>query len=314
MALVFSKRYLLQLALLIFVLSITSLPTGIKFKQDRKYRVPNIVHYIYGLENVSLVPFGLLQYISILGTLLYIRPDKILWHHKFVPDEKAIWWPCALPHLALTPAEPVREVHGRFMPNILQQHQSDITRFRILNESGGIYLDTDIIPLRSFGILRMHEFLMGKEGNAENALCNAVLIATPKARFLQRWWATYNSFDVNEWANHSVYIPALLQRQFPDECVALSNRAFFTPGGDMLDSLYTYDDGYDFQDNFAMHLWTSANADYRAHLIHLTIEDIFHGKGSFHRIARQVLIESFSAGLLCGRARAEMERVRHLYL
>lgn len=264
---------------------------------------PNIVHYIFGLDPVGLMPFGILQYLSIVGAALYLRPDEIRWHHKY--ESSGFWWNCSLPHLTLIPVEPVTEVRGKVLSNLMVQLQSDIIRLRVMNETGGIYLDTDVIPLRSFDELRAYEFVMGKEGERDDALCNAVLIGAPRSRFIQRWWRSYDSFDPKIWGQHSVRVPAILQREAPDECTTVSSRGFFMPTWGMLRELHEKDDGYDFRENFAVHLWATAHDGYRASFSKLTIADIFVRKGSFHRIARKVLKEALAAGILCEQARSE---------
>ena len=55
-----------------------------------------------------------------------------------------------------------------------------------------------------------------------------------------------------------------------------------------------------------MHLWTSADANKRALLRHLSIRDIFTGGGSFQRIARKLLARAAARGELCGYAAAQV--------
>jgi hypothetical protein len=282
-------------------------PTPLK-RLGRPLPVPNIVHYVFGLDPVGIMPFGILQYLSIIGSVLYVRPDEIRWHHKYTPQDESSrkWWACSLPHITLTPVEPVTEMNGRPLPNLIVQYQSDIIRLRLMNETGGIYFDTDIIPLRSFDELRTFEFLMGKEGDRDDALCPAVLVGAPRSRFIQRWWAAYDTFDPKgKWAYHGVRVPALLQHQAPDECIVLGNRAFFTPNYGSMHELHEKDDGYNFRENYALHMWATAHDGYRASFSKLTIADIFVRKGSFHRIARKLLVEALAAGLLCDFARNE---------
>jgi len=59
---------------------------------------------------------------------------------------------------------------------------------------------------------------------------------------------------------------------------------------------------YDYHDNYAVHLWTSADAGHRERLSRLSINDIFYGNGSFHRVARKLLRDAESKGALCGYA------------
>ena len=66
------------------------------------------------------------------------------------------------------------------------------------------------------------------------------------------------------------------------------------------------DDGYDYHDNYAVHLWTSADPNKREMLRHLSVRDIFTGGGSFQRVARRLLREALLAGQLCGHAAAQV--------
>ena len=61
---------------------------------------------------------------------MHIRPDSLLFHHKYLPSGP--WWDCAAPLLTLARVENVTEVHGRSFPVMKVQHQADIIRMRIM--------------------------------------------------------------------------------------------------------------------------------------------------------------------------------------
>lgn len=89
-------------------------------------------------------------------------------------------------------------------------------------------------------------------------LCNAMIMARPNAPFLQRWYATYATFDYSAWNYHSVILPGKLALQFDKEVTILNHTAYFWPLWDSngLRTLYL-EKTYDFASNFGTHIWES---------------------------------------------------------
>lgn len=90
-------------------------------------------------------------------------------------------------------------------------------------------------------------------------LCNAMVMARPHSRFVQRWYSTYASFDSADWNYHSVVLPGKLAPFFPKEITVLNHTAFFWPLWDSqgLRTLYL-EKSYDFSPNLGTHIWESA--------------------------------------------------------
>lgn len=148
---------------------------------------------------------------------------------------------------------------------------------------------------------------MGQE--ASNGLCNAVMLGAPNTTFINRWWAEYVHFDPEkQWAYHSVHLPRELASRHPSEVTVLGPRAFFAPTWEQLKVMYHRDDGYDYRENYAVHLWTSADGDTRELLRRLSIRDVFTAGGSFQRIMRKLLAFASKRGRLCPYAE---EQVRY---
>jgi len=279
-----------------------------------QYSVPSHVHYIFGMEpTFGHMSFGLMHYISILGTVLYIKPERISWHHRFLPNaSENVWWSCAQKHVMPREVGDVTMVHGRFIPSMHVAHKADILRMQIMREEGGIYVDSDVIPLRSFDELRRlagNKLVMGKEEAAgQSGMANAVLVGAPNSSFINRWWEHYKDFEGTKgcWACHSVLLPKRLAGEHPEEIVILGPNTFFRPTWAELKPLYEIDDQYDYIDNFAVHLWTSQEAKSYNRLTKLAPADVWSGKGSFHRVARRVLADAAAAGLLCDAAKKDM--------
>ena len=143
-------------------------PSSVSVVQKAQFSVPSHVHYIFGMEpTFGHISFGLMHYISILGTVLYIKPERISWHHRFLPNaSENVWWSCSQRHVTPREVGDVTMVHGRFIPSMHVAHKADILRMQIMREEGGIYVDSDVIPLRSFDELRRlagSKLVMGKE-------------------------------------------------------------------------------------------------------------------------------------------------------
>jgi hypothetical protein len=268
--------------------------------------IPNVVHMIFGLSpDFGHMKFGLTHYLAVLGARLHIAPAQLKWHYRFLPD--GVWWECARPALTLHKVEDVTHVHGR--PKAMRvQHKADVLRMQLLLGEGGMYIDSDVIPLRSFQDLRKYPLVMGQEEAAgQSGLANAVILAAPNTTFMRRWWGEYASFEPDkQWAYHSVILPRALHGQHPGEVTALSGSAFFKPCWTDLTAMYDADDGYSYRDNYAVHLWTSADANKQELLRRLSVGDIFRGRGSFQRRARQLLVEAAAQGQLCGYAAAQV--------
>ena len=99
--------------------------------------------------------------------------------------------------------------------------------------------------------------------------------------------------------------------EHPGEINVLPGDAFFYPmwSAPQLKRLYEADDGYDFKNNYAVHLWAAAAEAvpaFRDLLRSLTVRDVFTCGGSFCRVARQLLADAHAARALCPAAEAEV--------
>ncbi|KAI8093711.1 uncharacterized protein BX664DRAFT_278838 [Halteromyces radiatus] len=180
-----------------------------------------------------------------------------MFHYHYLPTGSL--FEQARPMLTLHKVDLVPTVFGD-RPVTHFAHQADIIRLDMLNQYGGIYLDLDVISLASMDHLLENEFVMGQEGiGGSVGLCNAVILARPQARFLQRWQETYRTFDQKDWNYHSVVLPGKLAETFVDEITVLNHTAFFWPLWDSqgLRTLFL-EKSYNFAWNYATHIWESA--------------------------------------------------------
>jgi hypothetical protein len=68
-------------------------------------------------------------------------------------------------------------------------HKADVVRLEVLLKYGGIYLDMDVLALKSFDELRQFPMVLGQEGlDGFIGLANAVIVAHSSSSFLQQWF------------------------------------------------------------------------------------------------------------------------------
>jgi hypothetical protein len=190
--------------------------------------VPSRIHFIFGLdERFGGKQFSYIHYLAVRSAAKVNEPDEIVLHYTFEPNSQ--WWDAVKPYVILNKVTSPTTVFGRSVDSFA--HRADILRLDILRNEGGIYLDMDVFCVRSLDPLRSHKVVMGVEPNV--GLCNAVILAEPRAPFLQLWFNRYREFDQTLWNHHSVVIPYRLARLYPQLIHVLDEYAFFFP---------TYDD------------------------------------------------------------------------
>ncbi|CEP16021.1 hypothetical protein [Parasitella parasitica] len=217
--------------------------------------IPKIVHFVYGLRDPNPT-LDLIHYTAIKAAHDVLKPQKIMFHYHYMP--LGVNFERARPMLTLNQVPLVESVFDR--PVSHYAHRADVVRLQVLEEYGGIYLDLDLISVKPVDHLLNREFIMAQEGvDGSVGLCNAMIMARPHSRFVQRWFATYALFDSSEWNYHSVILPGKLAPFFRDEITVLNHTAFFWPLWDSqgLRTLYL-EKSYDFSANLGTHIWESA--------------------------------------------------------
>lgn len=126
--------------------------------------IPKIVHFVYGLKPDPVSAFE--HYMAVLSASKHIKPDKIFFHYYYRPTGEN--WEKIRP--LVTPKKLLELPEYIFgNPVTHYAHKADIVRLEILMEYGGIYLDMDVISLKSFDDLLTgeHDMIMGQEGESK---------------------------------------------------------------------------------------------------------------------------------------------------
>ncbi|CAG8743490.1 23985_t:CDS:2 [Cetraspora pellucida] len=243
---------------------------------NRTQKVPKILHYVYLNEDPNYLPFNFIHWLAFTSSIETIKPEKTYFH--CIHEPKSYWYQLIKPKLTIMKTRIVTEIFGN--PVNVIQHKSDIIRMEVLRDSGGIYLDLDIIALQPFDDLLYDDFTMGLEG--EQGLCDAVIISRPFAPFLTRWIQQYKDFNDNHWNYHSVQLPYQMSQEYVNDIQVLNKTAFFWPTymDEHLDLAFN-STNYNFSNNYAYHMWSSAS--YGKYLKYMSPKSIKSEETSFNR-------------------------------
>ena len=304
-------------------------------------RIPNNIHIVYGLaENFGWSEyehyvqevdkhmkrpkadaFNIIRYLNIKSAYEVNKPDNIFFYYKHEPYGK--WWELAKQYITPVKIEPPTEIFGN--PVNHYAHQADVIRLQILIEEGGIYLDSDVLCLKSFSDLLNLEgkkggFIMGQEGENSVKLCNAIMLSEKDAEFSKIWLSQYTTFDDNNWAGHSIELPYMLFQQYPDLINVMDYKSFTWPlyHGEHLRWFYRngvsytpcdYSDGIvsrlggtlrtdeDFSESYCIHLWAAKSVtnefikDFPDNPMEdwMTVDNIKNIDTPFNKLARRFL-------------------------
>ncbi|KKA24436.1 hypothetical protein T310_1465 [Rasamsonia emersonii CBS 393.64] len=189
--------------------------------------IPNVVHAIW-LNNPNMT---FISYLALRSALISLRPDKLKLHYTASFNEDNVWFQKLRNNLTLVYHDLAAEYPEQLRQQWQVTHLADALRLDVIRQEGGIYMDMDVIVLRSFDNLRHCErdVLLGYEGGDRHGLCNAIIVGRQNASFIRRWIDSYSDFDSKKWNYHSVILPKELAQEHPDEICPLSPTAFFWP-------------------------------------------------------------------------------------
>jgi Glycosyltransferase sugar-binding region containing DXD motif len=247
-------------------------------------QVPSVFHFIHlnCPESSHERRFSLVHYLAIESCRQVNRPEVMNLYFNTEPSGQ--WWERARPYLNLIPVKAPEEIFG--IPLRHPAHKADVLRLQVLLETGGIYLDLDVLCLRPFAALQKFDVVLGEECGV--GLCNAVILAKPNAQFIQRWLEGYRTFSADDWNGHSVRLPMRLAREMPEHIHIVDCQKFFWP-------MYWEQHRFEFflnsgstfcSNSFCVHLWEAVTSRL---LQRLTPPDLWASESEFCILARKYL-------------------------
>eukprot|EP00475_Leptophrys_vorax_P003372 TRINITY_DN1197_c0_g1_i7.p2 TRINITY_DN1197_c0_g1~~TRINITY_DN1197_c0_g1_i7.p2 ORF type:complete len:513 (-),score=139.33 TRINITY_DN1197_c0_g1_i7:2368-3906(-) len=255
--------------------------------------VPKIVHFIKTDDDPER--FTLMHYLAVRSAHHHIKPEKIMFHTVVQPSGK--WWEKAKKYVSMEMIEDI-PTHIGTTPLRLAAHISDALRYRMMEQYGGIYMDLDVITIKSFDSLLHYPMTLALEKavpNYEEVVCNAVIMAKPGHPFLDT--ITKNQpmhFKEGCYSCHSVLMIRDLALWHPEEVNILNWESFYYPGWE--EEAYRIMFGsndpseVDWSKTFAIHLFAS-NGNFNPYR-HMMDEDyILNNDSNFNRLVRQFLLD-----------------------
>eukprot|EP01111_Echinosteliopsis_oligospora_P007833 TRINITY_DN2315_c0_g2_i11.p1 TRINITY_DN2315_c0_g2~~TRINITY_DN2315_c0_g2_i11.p1 ORF type:complete len:335 (-),score=80.15 TRINITY_DN2315_c0_g2_i11:10-1014(-) len=235
--------------------------------------VPKLVHYVW--VNPKPSPIPLFTAVSIEACAHVMKPEAIYIHcyHEPIGD----FWNVVKHLVTVVKINNVDNIFDR--PVNVIQHVADVVRLNVLRKYGGIYMDTDIIPIRSFDEFLEKDMVMGQEN--PGALCNAFIMSKCDSPFLERWYQEYRTFNDSEWNNHSVIKPAQLSSIFPHEITIIPKEQIYSPDYGQRNQIF--ESCFDVTNNYAIHLWASGSTQWTSVL---SVKDIMEKDTTFNKLAR----------------------------
>jgi glycosyltransferase involved in cell wall biosynthesis len=238
-------------------------------------RIPNIIHYVFGLEKQT-EEFLFVYYLSILSNILINKPIIIYFHYQYLPYGK--WWNKIVPYLKLNYIICDNLKWGD-KKIIKTAHKADKIRLDILYKYGGIYMDIDTISYRPYNhLLNNYDFVIGiqeldfyldKRKNRDCIpvlYCNAILFSTKNSVFIKKWIQKYPKYFLsNGWCEASVHLTYKiyegLQEDDKNNVLLLNQNTFYYPLYKEVHKIFEGDEEIN-EDLITLHWWNSESKEY----------------------------------------------------
>lgn len=184
--------------------------------------VPNIIHFIW-LTGPKSREFSYINYLAVLAAAKSQKPNHmIMWTND--PPVGNRNWDRASFYFETRYINAPDFIEGTPINHV--QYQSDVLRMEILIAHGGIFLDTDLILLRSIDPLLNEPLTLFEE--SPSSIANGIIFTAPDSPFLQHW---HNALPVAMrspvWAYHAVVLPVELSKKYPDLVRVMDQTHFF---------------------------------------------------------------------------------------
>lgn len=223
--------------------------------------IPKEINYIlYGLDNnYNPKPFNFTysHYLNILSAKVYNPDYKINLHCQFEPD--SVFFKQAKELSNIIPINNIK-YNIKFKH---KEHIGDMLRLETLNRQGGIYLDLDVVCIKSFDILLNFKTVMGLEyGNGKLVgMCNAVIMSVDNSKFLNDWLNEYKTAYKGEWSYNSVVVPYMLASTGKYNISVQPQSSFFKYSWDNEGRKKILFENANVNDCYCLHLWDTKNKD-----------------------------------------------------
>lgn len=193
--------------------------------------IPKIFHFIW-LTPPDGKPFNFHHMAAIWSAHIYNRDYKIFFHCDQVPDNK--YFDVIRELVEVKSVQIPDQVFG--IPIKYMVMKADVLRLEILKMMGGVYLDLDVLTLRSYDdLISNNRLCLGLElspklrirqiiyflrtfqwdvikykGRVPAGLCAGVIMTCAENEFIKDWYDAYKDFNNDDWAYLPVKHPWLM--------------------------------------------------------------------------------------------------------
>ena len=171
--------------------------------------VPNILHYIWTDPDI---PLNFVNYMCILSAAKLQKPTKILFHTK--KPLRGYWWNQLRKQTPLKVIKLVDPMHI-FNSTVYDLHQRKyLVKLLMLYHYGGIYMDTDVMVLRSLDPLRTYQAVVSTHD--EKKVFGHIIMSSQRANFIEIWLTSFrDDFRPNDPTYNTETMPMVLASRFP---------------------------------------------------------------------------------------------------
>lgn len=161
-----------------------------------------------------------MMYLSIISTLYIVNVDKVFIHGDGGLTGKYFTRILKDKRVVVVLREKPFYIYGHDV--LYAQHRSDIVRAEVLLKYGGIYMDWDVLWLKSpadllnSGYDAIVNFDHMQNGNFPESINLGVFLAKPQSTFVKRWQDALRHYKSNDFLYNAVELPYKIYEHFPE--------------------------------------------------------------------------------------------------
>jgi hypothetical protein len=217
-----------------------------------------LIHFIW-LTQTGSRPFSFINALAVrAASIHHYTDDMVMWCNEIPRNNPN--WNMVKDLFEVRHIDAPNEIDGIPLEHI--QYKADVLRLRILQEHGGIYLDTDSLLLKPLTPLVGPEIVLAQE--SPDSIAMSPIIAKPGAEFIKCWLERIPAaLEIGTWAYHAVNLPVEISKVC--ECDIRPQQEFFPFD---LRHNYLFDDGRADEhmrrmgDPYALHVYETYWAGY----------------------------------------------------